>query len=164
MLATTTAALLLSAQSGAEWPDMVAFRCEFSKVVTVARREDTWEIVTDLRVPMEPLNVAFSSGGDWVEWGVRDWIRPDWQEGGTVQATERSLSLTYRSSEAYDPEPPADICERGILGCDPPSANGLRTWTWFGTPEDEEGVMVVSFVSDRLVATDTGVCRRLPTR
>lgn len=164
MLAAATAAVLLTGQTEGNWPDMVGFVCEFSKVVTVARREDNWEVVTDLRGPMEPLNLLFTVSGQWVDWPARDWMRPDWRVGGSVRATGRSLSLTHTSSEAYSNELPAEICEQGLLGCDPPTSAGPRTWTWFGRPDDVEGVMVVSFVSDRLVATDTGVCRRVQLR
>src|SRR5690349_11118932 len=119
MLAATTAALLMAAQAGPEWPDLVQFHCRFSDVFTVARRDEPWAVVTDLRVPAETVSLAFNTqSGAWSLWTVRD--RGPYMNGATIGQHRRSLSISYSDSETYDPELPADVCEQGVLGCDAP--------------------------------------------
>jgi hypothetical protein len=152
----------MSAQAPADWPDLVQLHCRFSDVFTVARREETWEVISDLRAPQRSISLAFNTdSGARSVWGVRD--REPYRNGATIQHNPHSLSITHPDTDVYDWEPPPGQCRQGeVLGCDEQRAFGNRTYTWFGTPDEQEGMMVITFVSDRLVTTDTGVCRRIP--
>ena len=148
MLISLTALLVLTAHAEPTWPATVGLDCQFSQVSHIARRGETWQVVTDLGEPLRPsrLFVGVPDG----MWSLRMEGSQNNPPGrpSVVETTATSLTFTAADSEPYDVEPA--------------TVDGRRTWTWFGGPDDEDGVTVRTFVSDRRVTTETGRCRRVP--
>lgn len=162
MLISLTALLVLTAHAEPTWPATVGLDCQFSQVSHIARRGETWQVVTDLGEPLRPsrLFVGVPDG----MWSLRMEGSQNNPPGrpSVVETTATSLTFTAADSEPYDVEPQPATVPGSLLGTDPATVDGRRTWTWFGGPDDEDGVTVRTFVSDRRVTTETGRCRRVP--
>jgi hypothetical protein len=157
MLISLATLALLAPQTDAAWPDTVVFDCRFSQATHLARREEAWTPVTDLGGPEERIRLAvhLPSGA----WELRgDWAIDRRQTQGVVEADARRFSFTVDADMLYDPEQMqrADFWDSATAG----STTGEQTWTVFAGPSDTEGAAVRTFVSARLVKTETGVCRR----
>lgn len=161
MLISVTALLLLPSVPQATWPATVGLDCRFSQVSHIARRGENWEVVTDLGEPLRPSRLFVGvPDGMWslrVEGSLHASGRPS-----VVETTATSLTFTAAAAEPYDVEWQPAAVPGSLLGTDPAAVEGHRRWTWFGGPDDETGVTVRTFISDRLVTTETGVCRRVP--
>lgn len=159
MLISLTALLLLEPAPQGSWPQTVEFDCQFSQVSHIARRDDAWAIVTDLGPPQERIAVEVRVPNG--NWRLREGhVRHEWGAAGVVEAGASQFVLSHLAWQPYSLEAPPPTIPGSLLGTDYPTAYGRLTWTWFGGPDDVEAAMVRTFVSDRLVTTETGTCRR----